>query len=337
VRQAYTALRFFILMGGGVVLALTTGNPLYLGITALAFIALAVYVWRQGYVYEPKWEPLFSQGVDQGNKADWTQAITSFQTALKKCRGNAERRQASEQIGTFLLRNDRIGDAEPYVRQAVNLSTAALGPTHAKTIALRDRLSDLYMKTGQPALAAQLHGRAMASATARDLSTVGGADAEVRYAEILQQAGDPTAAAALYQKALQTIEAAKTDSPALIPALLSAARYASGTGDRKRAEELLRRASRCMNKDTPGRVVDNVLSTLVEVLAAEERYADAVRVLQERLRGPSREPAHNARLRRQLADLMDKANMPEEAAKQRRVAQTLEAMVRSSQSVPTDA
>jgi uncharacterized membrane protein (DUF485 family) len=66
-RQAYMAFRFFVLMAGGVVVALTTGNPLYLGITALAFIAMAVYVWRQGYVYEPKWESLFSQGVDQGN------------------------------------------------------------------------------------------------------------------------------------------------------------------------------------------------------------------------------------------------------------------------------
>jgi hypothetical protein len=234
---------------------------------------------------------------------------------LKKCRGTGERRRASEQIGTFLLSKDRIGDAEPYLRQAVNLTAAVLGPTHAKTIALRDKL---------------LQGRAVSSAAARDLNTVGGADAEVRYAEILQQAGDATAAAALYQTALQTIYAAKTDSPALIPALLSAARYASGTGDRKRAEELLRRASRCMNSDTHGRVVDKVLSGLVEVLAAEERYADAVTVQLERLKGRSMEPALSARVRRQLVDLMDKANMPEEAAKQHRLAQTLEAMARSS-------
>jgi hypothetical protein len=155
-RHAYIAYRFFLVMAGGIVLALTTSNPLYLVITVLGFVAMAVWVWRQGYIYEPRWEPLYQQGVGHGSKGEWSQALATFQTAMGKSRGASERRQASEQIGMFLLSNQRIGEAEPYLRQALNLTTYVIGPMAPRTFALRDKLSDLYIATGQPALAAQL-------------------------------------------------------------------------------------------------------------------------------------------------------------------------------------
>jgi tetratricopeptide (TPR) repeat protein len=316
-RDLYWAYRFFALMIGGIVVAVTTGNPLYLLITVGAFIGLAFYVWRQGYVYEPKWEPLVAQAEAEAINGDWPAALTKFQTAIKKCRNPTERRQASEQIGTYLLSHNRIGEGEPYLRQAVNLTNAALGPTHAKTAALRDQLSDLYVKTGQAGLAAQLQGNAVSQ---------GATAAVARYAEILQQSGDVTAAAAQYQKALQAIDATKADTPALIPVLLSASRYATGAGDLDRAEALLRRASRCIDQRTQRQTLDDVLGALTDVLAARERYADAIKVAQERLKGPAPEAAEGARIRRQLADLMEKAGMTEDAAKQRRLAGTLEAM-----------
>ena len=316
--QIYWVFRIFVLMVAGVVAAIATGNPLYLLVTVAAFIGLALYVWRQGYVYEPKWEPLVSQGEDQGTKGDWPAALANFDAAMKKARNPKERRQASEQIGKFLLRSDRIGDAEPYLRQAVNLSTAALGPTHPTTATLRNQLSDLYVKSGQAGLAARLQGKAVAAASSPEASA--------RYAEILQQSGDAAGAAAQYQQALQVIEATKTDSPALLPALLSAARYAIKTNDLQRAEDLMRRASRCLARDTPGKIVDEVLTTLIEVLAAEGRHADAVEVAQKRLQGRSLDAPEAAKARRQMADLMEKAGMTDEAAKQRRLASTLEGM-----------
>src|ERR1051326_3056040 len=213
-REVYMAVRLIVAMIAGVVLTLVTGNPLFLGLAVLAFIAVAFLVWRRGSVYEPRWERLVDEGMAQGGKGDWEAATTTFQTAMKKCRSNAERRQASTQIGQYLFKNDRPGEAEPFLRQAVNLSTAVLGPTPAQTAAPRDPLSDLYLKSGQARLAAQLQGRAVAAAVQRGAAPHGAADAEARYAEILQRSGDPEAAAAQYQKALQTIEATKSDTPA---------------------------------------------------------------------------------------------------------------------------
>lgn len=331
-RDLYWAYRFFAAMILGVVGAIATGNPLYLGITVAAFIAMALWVWRRGSVYEPKWEPLASRGENQGTNGAWTDALASFEAAMKKCRSPRERREASEQIGAYLMRNGRIGDAEPYLRQAVNITTAGFGPAHPTTTALRDQLSDLYMQTGQAGLAAQLQGRAAATAAAGKVERLGAAAAVARYAEILQQSGDLAAAAAQYQRTLQTIDATKTDGPELIPVLLSAARYAGGAGDRQRTEDLLRRAGRCVSQDTPRRIVDEVRSALVDLLVAEERYAEAVKEAQQGLTGQAHEPAVGARVRRQLADLMEKAGMAEEAAKQRRLAKTLDAMVATPES-----
>ena len=325
-REALVAVRLIVVIAAGIITALSTGNPAYLLISVIGFGVVALWVWREGYVYEPKWEPLVSQGLDQGNQDDWPQALMSFAAAMKKCRNPRERRQASDQIGTYLYSHDRIGDAEPYLRQAVNLSNAALGPTHPKTGALRNQLSDLYLKSGQAGLAAQLQGRAVAQVVARQSTTLGAADASARYAEVLQQAGDPAAAAAQYARAMQIIDAAKTDNPVLIPVLLSASRYAIKTNDLQRAEDLMRRAGRCLTTESTGKVVDEVFTTLIEVLTAQARYADAVEVAQKRLSWRSLDAPEAAQARRQMADLMEKAGMADEASKQRRVATTLEGM-----------
>jgi len=332
-RHAYMAYRFFLVMAGGVVLAVTTSNPLFLGITVLGFVAMAVWVWRQGYVYEPRWEALYQQGVGHGGKGDWSQALATFQTAMGKSRGASERRQASEQIGMFLLSHHRIGEAEPYLRQALNLTTYAIGPMAPRTVALRDKLSDLYMSTGQPGLAAQLQKTALEGAASRPSSnTLGAAQTSIKYAEALQQTGDEASAASQNEKALKVIAEANPNSPLLIPALLSASRYAIATGDAGRAGELLTRAQGLINLDTPRKIVDAVRAGLLKVYVAEQRYADALAIAQLRLKeAHAPEPAENARMRRELADLMDRVGMSEEAAKHRRVAQTLEGMIAAQQ------
>jgi tetratricopeptide (TPR) repeat protein len=323
------AIRVFIVMILGVVAAIETGNPLWLGLSALGFGLLIVGLLTQSVAFAPRWGPLVDQGMAEGRNGDWSQAMTTFQTAMGKCRGALERRQAAERIGMFLLRNDRIGDAEPYLRQALNLTTYTFGPMAARTVALRNKLSDLYLSTGQPGLAAQLQQTALEGAASSPSSnTLGAAETSIRYAEALQRQGDTASAAAQNEKALKVIAGADPDSPLLIPALLSASRYAMATSDTSRADELLTRALRSINSDTPRKVVDEIRASLVKVYVAEQRYAEAVAIAQLRLsnaRAP--EPVENARMRRELADLMDQAGMPEEAAKQRRVAQTLEGMI----------
>jgi hypothetical protein len=67
---------------------------------------------------------------------------------------------------------------------------------------------------------------------------------------------------------------------------------------------------------------------LQNVYVAEERCADALAIAQLRLKeARALEPAENARMRRELAELMDQLGRSDEAAKQRRVAQTLEGMI----------
>ena len=328
----YVAIRLFLVMIGGIVIAVETGNPLWLGLTALGFGVLVVGLVSQSVAFEPppesRWGSLVTRGMEEGTKGEWSAALATFQTAMNKCRGGPERRQAFERIGMFLLTNDRIGEAEPYLRQALNLTTFAFGPMAAKTVALRDKLSDLYINTGQPGLAAQLQKAALEGAASTPSSnTLGAAASSMRYAEALQRQGDAASAATQNEKALKIIADANPNSPLLIPALLSASRYAVTTGDTGRAEELLSRALKSANPDTPKNLVDEARASLLQVCVAQGRYADAVAIAKLRLRDAwAPEPGVSARMRRELADLMDQAGMTEEAAKQRRVAQTLEGM-----------
>jgi tetratricopeptide (TPR) repeat protein len=328
----YVAIRLFLVMVGGVVIAIETGNPLWLGLTALGFGVLVVGLVTQSVAFDPalesQWDHLVNRGMGEGTKGEWTAALATFQTAMGKCRSGPERRQASERIGTFLLANDRIGEAEPYLRQALNLTTLAFGPMAGRTVALRDKLSDVYISTGQPGLAAQLQKGALeAAASAPSSNTLGAAASSIRYAEALQRQGDAASAATQNEKALKIIAGADPNSPLLIPALLSASRYAIRTGDTGRAEELLDRALKSANPDTPKNLVDEARASLLQVYVAQDRYADAVAIAKLRLRDVwAPEPGVSARMRRELADLMDRAGMTEEATKQRRVAQTLEGM-----------
>ena len=330
-RLLYLAIRIFIVMAVGIVAAFATGNPLYLGLSVLGFAVLFFLVRREAVTEAPKWATALNTGKEQADKGDWPAAIASFQAAMAQCKGARPRRIACEDIGLLLLLAHRPGDAEPYLREAVLLTTRAFGPMAPRTVALRDKLSDLYVNAGQSWQAAQLLGGALAAVPddkAARSTTLSAAETASRYADALQRSGSAEQASAYNQKALETIAKADPRSPMFLKATLSAARYASATGDHHRAIELLLRALDHANSDSGARLIDDARSALVEQYTAVAKYTEAVDVMQLQVKARvGLDPQRSAAMRRQLADLMEKAGRPEEALKQRRLAQTLEGMV----------
>lgn len=312
----------------GIVGAIATGNPLYLLLCALGFAVLVGLLVIDSVRPAPQWAKLMDTGMEQAKKGDWTDALASFKDAMARCKGGSFRLQASEQIGLFLLAANRPGDAEPYLREAVTLTTLAFGPTAVRTVTLRNHLSDLYMNAGQTWQAAQLQGSAMSGVSKLPSATTGAADTAARYAEALQLSGDSAQASVYNQKALEALEKADRKSPLFVRAVISASRAAIATGDQSRAIELLKQALDSANDRTSHYVIDDARETLVDLYAKAERYSEAILVMQERLKSRAGlEPGRNAEMRRRLADLLDAAGRSDEAMKERRVARTLDGML----------
>lgn len=312
----------------GIAGAIATGNPLYLLFCVLGFAVLFFLLVRESVRPASKWVTSMNNGIEQGMKGDWTEAVASFKEAMAHCHGRNFRREASERIGLFLLHANRPGDAEPYLREAVTLTTQAFGPMAVRTVTLRNQLSDLYVNAGQAWQAAQLQGMAMAGAATQPSAKAGAADTAARYAEALQLSGDSAQASIYNQQALQALENADRKSPLFIRAVISASRAAIATGDQARAIELLKQALENANDRTSHYLIDDARATLVDLYANGARYSEAIPVMQLRLKSRAAlEPGRNAEMRRRLADLMDAAGRTDEAAKERRVAGTLDGML----------
>jgi tetratricopeptide (TPR) repeat protein len=328
--STYSALRALLLVVGGVVVTLVTGNLWPLAGSVVAFVALFVMLKRYAVADVPRWETLLKEGRELGMKGDWPEAVAKFQQSLAGCRADGQRRIASEQIGLFLFRANRPGDAEPYLREAVRLTTRAFGPMATRTVTLRDQLSDLYVKSGQAWQAADLQKQALVRAEPAKSAnaTLGSADTAARYAEALQLSGNAAEAEAYNQKALESLEKADPKSPMYVRAVVSASRYAASSGDRARAIDLLNKALDNATSDTPPKIVDDARATLVTLYTDAQRYEDAIKVLELRIaRRSGLDPSRNAEMQRELADLFEKSGQPDAAAKHRRVAETLEGMI----------
>jgi tetratricopeptide (TPR) repeat protein len=237
------------------------------------------------------WEPAFNNGIALARDGRWDEAMPQFSSAIQASGAPLSRMRAAERIGDFLIENKKPADAIPYLHDALSLR--------------------MRYAAAQPATIA---------ITASKL------------AEALYLQGDPAGARAASGTALAAIEKANPSSPDLVAAWVGAAKFATRTGEYERAEALLNRAMDRANRSGSIRAIQFVRSTLVDMYTAAGRYADAVKVGQENLNQmETSEPVVTARLHRQHADLLDLANRPDDAAKHRRVAQTLELMAGAQQ------
>src|SRR5690348_8900047 len=106
--------------------ALLTGDLWGLAIAALGFAGLVWVLLTQSTAFEartPKWLDRLEKGKDMATAGDWTQAMSTFAETMGMCRNERDRGRASELISDFLWRNDKLAEAEPYLRQALTFRT----------------------------------------------------------------------------------------------------------------------------------------------------------------------------------------------------------------------
>ena len=237
------------------------------------------------------WEPAVARAVALSSEGNWSEAIGAFETAMTRAGPAPSRLRAAERIGTFLVDNEKPLEAAPFLRQALQLRTQLYGVTRPAAVV----------------------------------------PAASRLAEALHSQGDLAGAAAAYQVALDTLARVSTSSADLPPASIAAARFATQTGDFPHAEVLLKRALDSATGLGSVKVARLARSSLVATYKAAGRYSEAVLLNEVALKDAgSLEARENAALHKQHAELLELAGRPDDAARHRRLAQTLERLAESS-------
>jgi tetratricopeptide (TPR) repeat protein len=285
---------------------------------------------------EQKWEAVADAGMLLGMNDRWDEAMSEFRRAIMMTGAEPRRLRAAELIGGYLVDHKKLTEAEPFLADALTLRTRLFGPTQPLTVALRERLGDLYLGTGQAAAAAQVMRSQMDL-----LASTGGADlidqanAAARLSTALHQQGDVSGAEQALQRATAAIAATDQFSPALVKPLVSLSDLALSKGDHVQAESFLKRAQECASRVGAKDELRLVRARLLGVYSAAGRYAEAAPLSEKLLSessgvGKASDPAETSRLHRQHADLLDRAGRPDDAIKHRRIAETLERIARPS-------
>jgi tetratricopeptide (TPR) repeat protein len=268
--------------------------------------------------------------------------MSEFHRAMTLTGPEPRRLRAAERIGEYLMERKKLVEAEPYLRDALSLRERLFGRTQSETVALRERLGDLYMELGRPSDAAHImHIQVDLMAAGGYVTTLESAHAAAKLAEALRRQGDLTAAQEVSQKSIAAIEAADPYSPELVQALVSSSKLAMGSGDYSAAERLLQRANDCASRVGSTEGAQLVRSNMLALYVAAGRFADAVplskRVLSDNTLGRmAPDPIETSRLHRQHADLLERANRMDEAAKHHRIAETLDRIASDSKKSSPD-
>lgn len=300
-----------------------------IGAVLLASLVFDAFTEQRGRP-EQKWEPVADEGIVLAINGRWDEANTRFQKAIAIAGPAPRRLRAAERIGSYLQDRGKLREAIPYLCDALVLREQTFGPAQDTTRALRERVSDLYLKLGDGASAAQLlETQLNLVAPSGHVITLESARIASKLAQALKSAGDLTGAADASQRAIAAIETADPYSPDLVDALVVSAQFSIATSDHTKAEAMLKRALECADRVGSQAKAQLARDTLLNLYLASERYSDAV-PLSERLlagaesSGKTMEVGETARRNRQHAEVLEKADRPADAARYRRIADTLE-------------
>jgi tetratricopeptide (TPR) repeat protein len=285
---------------------------------------------------EQKWEPVADNGIVLAINGRWDEAMSEFEKAMSLAWPEPRRLRAAERIGNYLEQRKKVVEAISYHRTALSIRERIFGASEQETRELREHMADLYLQIGDGATASELlRAQLNTLAPSGHVITLESAHAASKLAQALQAQGDLGAAHEASQKAIAMIETADPYSPELIEALVAWAQFGIATGDYSQAESALKRAMECAERIGSEDKADLVRNNLVNLYVAAGRYAEAVPISEKLLKGSANSTkiadlSDTARRNRQHADLLEQAERTADAAKFRRVAETLERLAGSS-------
>lgn len=303
-----------------------------IALTGLVLVSWDVIRWFRAGAgpREQRWEVVVDEGIVQAINGNWDEAFAQFQRAMDMAGPDPRKLRAAERIGGYLEGRRRASDAIPYLHTALAIRYRMFGTTDPATRALRLRLSNMHRSAGDPDGASQLLAAELdAVSPGGRVITVEGASVASQLADALFEAGDAAGARELSQNAIAALEQTDPYSPVLVKALVVSARFSVATGDLAAAEASLDRATACCERSGSDDQLDGVRRGLIDLYARTGRYAEAVPLSAKLLRAgtsSTKRPdmEETVRTNRRHADLLEHAGRPDEAARFRKTADTLE-------------
>ena len=314
------------------------------GLIAGGLMAVAgALIWLSAFVDfgvrptrpEQKWEPVADNGIFHAIQGRWDDAMAEFHKAMDMAATDPRRLRAGERIGGYLEQRHKTREALPFFVKALEARTRMYGAEHPATKQLRERIAGRAIESGDGDMAVRmLQEQLHLVAPWGRITSLEAARTAARLAEALLLVGDIDNARAASQDAIAAIESIDPYNVELVDALLTDARIHLETSDPKGAEPLLQRALENAQRVGSRARTDRVRRELLDVYMANGRFEEAVPISEKLVSGTnvaaSRTPEENADLVRRHAELLERAGRPDEAARYRRTAETLERLVNKS-------